>query len=92
LLTKAKIDNACMAGFNDKNNKESIVESSKPEYTQVSKTLFIILVLTKAKIDIACMAGFNNNSQRIVSLFPKQKVILHAWNKASMIKKTKKTL
>ena len=81
-----------MAGFNDKNNKESIVESSnKPEYTQVSKTLFIILVLTKAKIDIAYMAGFNNNSQRIVSLFRKQKVILHAW-KASMIKKTKKTL
>jgi hypothetical protein len=91
LLTKAKIDNACMAGFNDKNSKESIVESSKPEYTQVSKTLFIILVLTKAKIDIACMAGFNNNSQRIVALFRKQKVILHAW-KASMIKKTKKTL
>jgi hypothetical protein len=91
LLTKAKIVNACMPGFNDKNNKESIVESSKPEYTQVSKTLFMILVLTKAKIDIACMAGFNNKSQRIVSLFRKQKVILHAW-KASMIKKTKKTL
>jgi hypothetical protein len=75
MLTKAKIDIACMAGFNDKNNKENIVESSKPECTQISKILFIILMLTKnsilvskAKSDIACMAGFNdkNNKENIV--------------------------
>ena len=64
-----------MAGLKDKNNKENIVESSKPEYTQVSKILFIILMFTKnnmvfskAKIDIACMAKFKdkNNKENIV--------------------------
>jgi hypothetical protein len=29
-----------MAGFNDKNKKENIVESSKPECTQVSKLFY----------------------------------------------------
>jgi hypothetical protein len=36
MLTKAKIDIACMAGFNDKNNKGSSI----PEYTQVSKLFY----------------------------------------------------
>jgi hypothetical protein len=68
LVSKAKSDISCMAEFKDKNKKENIVESSKPKYTQVSKTLFIILMLTKAKIDIACIAGFNdkNNKENIV--------------------------
>jgi hypothetical protein len=37
-------------------------ESSKPKYTQVLKTIFIILMLTKAKSDIACIAGLNDKN------------------------------
>jgi hypothetical protein len=58
-----------MAGFKDKNNKENIIESSKPKCTQISKILFIIIImLRKAKSDIACNAGFNdkNNKENIV--------------------------
>ena len=54
VVSKAKSDISCMAGFKDKNSKENIVESSKPKRTQVSKILFIILMLTKAKRDY-CM-------------------------------------
>jgi hypothetical protein len=38
-----------MAGFNDKNKKENIVESSKPKCTQVSKVLFIIITVCSQK-------------------------------------------
>jgi hypothetical protein len=69
VVSKAKGNISCIAGFKDKNNKENIVESSKPKRTQVSKILFIILLLTKAKRDIACIAGFkdkNNKEENIV--------------------------
>jgi hypothetical protein len=68
VVSKTKSDISCMAGFKDKNNKENIIESSKPKCTQISKILFIIIMLKKAKSDIACNAGFNdkNNKENIV--------------------------